>query len=251
LLEREGISDQEVAEALELLTRKRLPKDEADDAAPDDSPQITIDPPKAESETPKPAVAPPSTAVTKTAAPVQTVAPEKVSFGPVRVPEPPAPRSTAAGKRQGQVPTTAVPSPEPDEIASSPNPEIELKAMAVAERYGYAIEKAEKVLDVHAENKGWDLEFHLSGGEVIPVEVKGSSGRSPFVITKNEWRAAREHDNFLLIHVVNIADPDRAVLRVFRGLGEKLTEQHLAVTSWVVRDWSALGPEERPIGTQD
>ena len=79
------------------------------------------------------------------------------------------------------------------------------------------------------------------GGKLpIPVEVKGSVGTSPFIITRNEWRAAREHAGYLLIHVLNLATPDRAMLRIFRRLGERLSEQHVAVTSWVVKEWSVL-----------
>jgi hypothetical protein len=253
LLEREGIAKQEVEEALELLSRKRLAKDETEDVVVDDSHEF-IEQVKVETDVagpPAPVVLPQNAPVGRTEPPPQPVAPEEVSFGSPRVPEPPVPRAPYVSKPRNPVPQAAVPAQEPDEVAASPNPETELRAMKVAERYGYAVEKAAKVLDVHLENKGWDLEFHYRDGTVIPVEVKGSSGRAPFVITKNEWRAAREHDNFLLIHVLNLADADRAVLRIFRRLGEKLTEQHLAVTSWVVRDWSALVPEERPILTPD
>ena len=122
--------------------------------------------------------------------------------------------------------------------------------MKIADRYGRTVFKAVKVIDVHTANKGWDLEFHLPDGAMIPVEVKGSAGSAPFVITRNEWRAAREHADFLLIHALNLATPDRAVLRIFRRLGERLSEQHLAVTSWVVKEWSSLEPEEVPIVTK-
>jgi hypothetical protein len=271
LMQQQGVSEHDVGEALELLRRKRIPKTEDIAASVDDASVTSADAEASEisneemeplddasvqesfAETPpsenrEEAASIPAPVPDTSRAPTPLVDLENVDFGQPRVPEPPNRRTPANRLTEPRTPQQPpVSGPVPDEAPTSPNPVTEDLAMKIADRYGRTVFKAVKVIDVHTANKGWDLEFHLPDGATIPVEVKGTAGSAPFVITRNEWRAAREHADFLLIHVLNLATPDRAVLRIFRRLGERLSEQHLAVTSWVVKDWPALEPEEIPI----
>jgi hypothetical protein len=49
-----------------------------------------------------------------------------------------------------------------------------------------------RVFDVSSPSlaRGYDLESHRPGGEVVAIEVKGRSGRGPITLTDNEWPTA-------------------------------------------------------------
>lgn len=271
LMEQQGVSEQDVREALELLRRKRVPALKAVEATVDDSSDVpaVVEPSDISNEeaddfddavvdevptenspfdnrAQDALIAAPEPDTPRVSARLANA--ENLKFGPTRVPDAPrnrAPVGPLAERQASQQPAKS--ESANDDVPTTPNRDTENLAMKIAERYGYSALKAIAVIDVHTANKGWDLEFRLPDGVTIPVEVKGSSGSAPFVITRNEWRAARQHANFLLIHVLNLASPERAALRIFRNLGERLNEQHLAVTTWVVKEWSALEPEEVPI----
>jgi len=122
--------------------------------------------------------------------------------------------------------------------------------MKIVEKYGYTVLKATEVRDVHTLNYGWDLEFHYADGRWEQIEVKGSSGVGPFIITRNEWKAAREQSDYALFHVTNVGNADLAAMRIFRRLGERLTEDQMTSLSWIVNDWAQLQPEEIPISAK-
>lgn len=278
LVEQQGVSGQDISEAQELLRRRRSPgPEEVIESANEDVEETAASvqdhsessPAQRQSSMPQePAILPSTSRVdlsvardndasdSSSAAPVETqtppkyVDPARVRFGQLRRPERPAARAHGQHRSNRQPSTVRHAAGAPssaDLTALSANAVVEEAAMKIVERYGYVVGKALQVRDVHTENKGWDLEFELAGGRVVPVEVKGSSGTTPFVITRNEWRAARENSHYLLLHVVNVADPARAAIRIFRHLGERLSEQHMAPTSWVVHGWFELEPEEMPI----
>ena len=104
------------------------------------------------------------------------------------------------------------------------------------------------VRDVQLENKGWDLEFILRSGDVVPVEVKGSSGTGAFVITANEWEAARQNPAYVLYHVVNLTSPTSTRIRVFRNLGIHLAPSLVDAAGWAVTGWRDLEPDEIAVG---
>jgi hypothetical protein len=130
---------------------------------------------------------------------------------------------------------------------TQPDDEIEARAMRIADRYGRESLGAADVRDVHEQNLGWDLEFWFADGTWTPVEVKGSSGDSFFVITPNEWRAAQEHPEYLLLQVVGIGNPRRGAVREYRDLGALLTEDLLSGLSWAVTGWAVLAPLVIPL----
>ena len=117
-------------------------------------------------------------------------------------------------------------------------------------RFGRGLSSVARVVDVQDQNLGWDLEFHMTDGTMIPVEVKGSSGSGPFVLTGNEWNAAREHPEYLLYHVVDLTTPARTRMRVYRGLSDRLTEDLVRAAGWAVTGWRSLEPEEIPVVVQ-
>jgi len=121
----------------------------------------------------------------------------------------------------------------------SPNPETERQSVRIAIRYGTE-ELGAEVKDVQSENLGWDLEFMLSTGRRLLVEVKGAEGDAPFVITRNERRAAREHpSDYRLIFVANLRTSTPEV-RLFDNIGEYLTEEIMDPTAWAVRHWQRI-----------
>jgi hypothetical protein len=178
----------------------------------------------------------------------------KVRFGAVRTPVAPVPRTRVQSRDTSRTDVyegVEAPPADGDDAGPTPNASVEEAAMRIVERYGYAAAKAATVRDVHLANRGWDLEFHFADGRWEPVEVKGSSGAGPFVITRNELRAAREQVDYLLFHVTNLGHAERAAMRVFRGLGERLKEDLMTCLSWVVDDWIPLEPDEIPIEVQE
>jgi Domain of unknown function (DUF3883) len=61
-----------------------------------------------------------------------------------------------------------------------------------------------QVTDVSRDNLGWDLACTSPAGDLDRVEVKGVSGPAPAVLlTRNEARAARHQDRWLLAIVTN------------------------------------------------
>ena len=82
---------------------------------------------------------------------------------------------------------------------------------------------------------------------MIPVEVKGSSGSGAFVLTANELEAARANPEFMLYHVVDLTSPDRTRMRVYAGLGERLTDNLVSAAGWAVTGWRDLAPLEIPV----
>jgi hypothetical protein len=127
--------------------------------------------------------------------------------------------------------------------------ETEERAMKIVERYGREILGAD-VYDVHAEKKGWDLEFRHPDGSWEFVEVKGTSGEAPFSITRNERRAASDEEigpRYVLYWVANAAVPRQAEIRKFPAIGLNLTEDVLSPLQWEVWDWSALPYQVIPL----
>src|SRR5439155_22781894 len=127
---------------------------------------------------------------------------------------------TRPTKRPGgsRRPKSKAPEMVPPGSAATPDPEAERRAVEVVTRFGYEVRGAVEVRDVQSLNKGWDLEFHFADKFWEPVEVKGSLGHAPFIITPNEWSAANRYRNFVLYQVVGIANPSTARIRCFRGL---------------------------------
>ena len=69
-----------------------------------------------------------------------------------------------------------------------------------------------RVFDVSAPTlaRGYDLESHRPGGEVIAIEVKGRSGRGPVTFTDNEWpTAANLRKRYWLYVVLDCATQPR------------------------------------------
>jgi hypothetical protein len=171
--------------------------------------------------------------------------PDAVAFGARRKP-PPSSEKKRPDKRQGhKAKGDQRPPRKKPQVFDwvRPDDEVEERAMRIATRYGYEQAGAAKVIDVHTQNLGWDIEFHFEDRTWQPVEVKGSSGAGYFVITPNEWRAAQEHRNYLLIQVANIGSPAKGEARIYRDLGELLDEELMAGMSWAVTGWTTLDPE--------
>jgi hypothetical protein len=175
--------------------------------------------------------------------------PERVAFGPPQPAKGAREESRASGGRTAGARQRSEHAPPmiPPGSAPTPDEEAERRAVKIVTRYGYEVKGALEVRNVERENKGWDLEFHFADRVWQPVEVKGSLGHGPFVITPNEWSASQRHRNYVLYHVVGIANPATARLRCFTGLGARLHESHVKSMSWVVTGWRELGPEEIPL----
>jgi hypothetical protein len=132
--------------------------------------------------------------------------------------------------------------------------EVEARAISIAKRYGTGA--GVDVKDVQRENLGWDLEFFFPDGAWRPVEVKGTSGDGPLILTRGERIAALENADYELIWVTNLANPAKASLRIFEQLGSHLEDGGLETMSWEVADWSAMPHEETavreiPVGHPD
>jgi hypothetical protein len=264
LVDQEGVVEEEVVEALELLRKRGLIESEeswpieSSNAAATGSaqpPSENLPPEASENNTPQP-LAPESGKgeVNATKTPSSNDRPrvvvESVSFGTARSVAPSDIKRRRSGQtniQSGQGVVNASAATSLPDVDPSPNPAIEELAMAIAQKYARLALGASEVIDVHLQNKGWDLEFHYPDGRSEPVEVKGSSGATSFMITRNELRAAREQPGYVLLHLFNLAAPDKAAMRIFRRLGELLTEEHLTSLSWVVERPGDLEPEEVPI----
>jgi hypothetical protein len=250
----EAVSESELAEARRLLysarRRARLPEDDEDEPPPD----LHLD---AAQGRPQP-VAPPSdlaptdgdtqgedeadTQSSTSTDPKPIVDSERVKFGPPKAgPRRKPPRRERRAPRLTGTPGT--------NARGGPDKEVEDEAMRIVTRYGREILGAE-VFDVHQEKKGWDLEFRLPDGAWEFVEVKGTSGDASFALTRNERRAAADHETgprYTLYWVSNVADRRRAEIRKFPGIGLHLTEDTLDPLVWEAWDWSALPHQIVPL----
>lgn len=169
-----------------------------------------------------------------------------VRFGPAEpvVPPIPPPRTDTetAGRRRRRRDDPPIASTPPRPRASARSSEQE--AVKVAIRYGIGLPDIVSVRDVQDEDKGWDLEFVRANGTFIPVEVKGSSGSGSFVITRTELDGARENDDYLLLHVVDLTVPGQTRMRRFWGLGQRVKPDHLHQSAWSVTGWRYLVSDE-------
>ena len=110
--------------------------------------------------------------------------------------------------------------------------------VAYAER-----ELGAKVADVQHLNRGWDLEFTHPDGTWQPVEVKGSKGRGPFVLTPNEVEQAGKHPNYAVYFVFGQRGREPRIARIER-LRDHVREQDLVPMSWTLPTWADLPHEE-------
>ncbi len=174
---------------------------------------------------------------------------EGASFGPAEPVAPPTqteptPVDHGGGRRRRR---RDDPPKQPE--AGPPRPRAsarssEQEAVKVAIRYGLGLPDMVAVRDVQDDDKGWDLEFVRANGTFIPVEVKGNSGAGAFVITRNELDAAREHDDYLLLQVVDLTVAGQTRVRRYWGLGGRVTPAHLDQSAWSVTGWRYLEGDE-------
>jgi hypothetical protein len=123
--------------------------------------------------------------------------------------------------------------------------DVEAEAIEIVKRYATTF-GAVQVNDVQSENRGWDLEFVLADGQIIPIEVKGSRTDTAFMITRRE-REAAALDEYWLFWVINIRNPAATRIRRFRAPGKTLTDEDMNPLSWVVDGWQRLDYDEVPI----
>jgi hypothetical protein len=126
--------------------------------------------------------------------------------------------------------------------------EAEADAIEIVKHYAHEY-GAVDVRDVQDQNRGWDLEFVMPDGRLIPVEVKGSRGNTAFMVTRNERKAASVSE-YLLLWVANLRNPEHAVIRRFSRLSSELQDEHLVALSWIVEGWDALSYDEVPVRVQ-
>jgi len=184
--------------------------------------------------------------------------PSNVAFGPpTKVSAPDRPKARSSPTTKSPAASTAprgrpLPAAGAEEVGATAasGKRTEETAVDIVTRFGRGLSSVARVVDVQDQNLGWDLEFHMTDGTMIPVEVKGSSGSGPFVLTGNEWNAAREHPEYLLYHVVDLTTPARTRMRVYRGLSDRLTEDLVRAAGWAVTGWRSLEPEEIPVVVQ-
>jgi hypothetical protein len=110
--------------------------------------------------------------------------------------------------------------------------------VAYAER-----ELGAKVADVQHLNRGWDLEFTHPDGTWQPVEVKGSKGRGPFVLTPNEVERAEEHANYAVYFVFGQKTRDPRIARIER-FRDHVRKDDLVAMSWTLPTWADLPHDE-------
>ena len=75
------------------------------------------------------------------------------------------------------------------------------------------------------------------------IEVKGTSGETSFIITRNERRAASDPEigpRHAVYWVANAGSPQKAEIRRFPSIGLHITEDVLDPRQWQGSDWSAL-----------
>ncbi len=89
--------------------------------------------------------------------------------------------------------------------------DVERLAVRLALNYEQDHHRA-RVFDVSSPSlaRGYDLESHRPGGEVVAIEVKGRSGRGPVTLTDNEWpTAANLRKRYWLYVVLDCATQPR------------------------------------------
>jgi hypothetical protein len=132
------------------------------------------------------------------------------------------------------------------------NRDVEERAVATFVRYAKERLGATDVIDRQRDNCGWDLDVFLLDGRTLAVEVKGSSGHTPFILSPNELRVARATPGYTVYHVAGIADPATAVMYRFDDLGAQLPDDEaLSVSGWVVVGWQSLEYDAIDVGDLD
>jgi hypothetical protein len=246
VLSLEGIGDLELADAARMLqsVKRRVPdepEEEVDDELVEE-PESVVELEKRE-ERPPPLPRPKPGTREPSGEPRE---PPKLLDGKVEIGKPrPGPRRPPRDRDEGRPPPAEGGNGKAPGRRWPPDDEVEAKAMEIAIQYGTDLRAGVK--DVHEDKLGWDLEFTFPDGQWRPVEVKGTSGDGPFIITRRERSAARQNYDYELVWVANLADPARACVRIFRTFGVKLDEASLDAMSWTVDDWSAIPYEERAV----
>jgi Protein NO VEIN, C-terminal len=156
------------------------------------------------------------------------VDPTKISFG----------ETTAGTLHQSARKTSGSPGGSAGSGDPLSDKEVELVAVEVAREYGRRVLGAE-VTDVERYRRGWDLEFLLPDGREELVEVKGSARQGRFILTRNELRAARSHNNWVLLYVTNLIRGLETKILRFADLGAELPDEALDALAWDVT-WSAV-----------
>jgi hypothetical protein len=171
---------------------------------------------------------------------------EDVTFGPVKPGGRKRPRKLDV---DGDTPTSGVDGKHTRPRRRAGLDEVEALAVSLVMRL--CDELGVEVRDVQRENRGWDLELTYPDGSLRRVEVKGTSGDGPLILTRRERAAALEDPDYELMWVANVTDAVKASLRIFRHLGRHLRTGALEAMSWEVSDWSAMPYEERAIRVVD
>lgn len=125
-------------------------------------------------------------------------------------------------------------------LTDSQRREVELAAMQKAEAFGRFDLGATEVIDVSAENKGWDLEFHgLAEGPLL-VEVKGFGSRtaSSFILTRNERLQAIEQSRYRIILVTGVKGTEGDVW-VLDPMAQWVDAADTQPMSWSFDGWQA------------
>jgi hypothetical protein len=257
LVEQRGITSGELEDADRLLRSRRWFVDSTgtagvDEAVAEEQEDERLDPAHWQPPTNAPAL--PARPIAKDKEYVQ---PETVTFGTATRLEAPAGEPTSAPDRRkprkgsGQRLDRPLAAPSQTEAAATASGRrTEETAIAIVARFGRGLPDVVEVFDVQDDDLGWDLEFLMRDGTRVPVEVKGSSGSGPFVITSNELRAAKARSGYVLYHVVDLTTPAKTRMRVFRNLGTRLTDEVVTAAGWAVTGWRALEPDEITVNPQ-
>jgi hypothetical protein len=257
LVEQRGLTTGELDDADRLLRSRRWFVDstgsaDIDEVVAEDQEDERLDPVHWQPPANAAASPPRPTAKEK-----EYVQPETVTFGPAtRLDAPagepataPVQRKTRKGRGERLDRPLAAPS-QTEAAATASGRRTEETAIAIVARFGRGLPDVVEVFDVQDDDLGWDLEFLMRDGSRVPVEVKGSSGSGPFVITSNELRAAKERAGYVLYHVVDLTTPAKTRMRVFRNLGTRLTDEVVTAAGWAVTGWRTLEPDEIAVNPQ-
>jgi hypothetical protein len=252
LLRHHGITDEDVVEEEELLRTRRSFVKDAQGMAP--STPDTEQGADAEEEEPVEQATggskPEPSGTSQEEPPArQYVDPATVKFGAERHHSGTGQFRTGSteAKRRARKSADSYRSP-PEREYSGPlvqNKDVEERAVETVVQYLKTRLRATEVIDRQRDNCGWDLDVYLPDGRTIPVEVKGSSGRTPFILSPNELRVARETPAYTVYHVTGIADPDGARMYRFEDIGAQLGDDSaLSVSGWAVVGWQSLTFDE-------
>lgn len=251
LLRHHAIGQDEVEEALELIRSRRwFIRDQVAEAP---SPRPAEEEPAAEGgeePTSSTAAAPSSAGPASADAPAPSagrryIDPATVTFGEERhhAADKSATRKQrgAGGNRKRSTHSYETP---PARDYSGPliqNRDVEERAVETFVKYAMERLGATDVIDRQRDNCGWDLDVYLRDGRTLPIEVKGSSGHTPFILSPNELRVARATPGYTVYHVAGIADPPTAVMYRFEDIGTQLPDDDaLSVSGWAVVGWQSL-----------